>query len=422
MTEQLLQYIWHLKMFQSFDFKDTQNNALEIIDFGQWNGNAGADFQLAKIRINGVILVGNIELHTKSSHYITHKHSQNSAYDNLILHAVYEEDTPIPELNEKGVPTLVLKPYIDERLLEKYDALLHNGNFIPCESIFDEKALPILFSEELLLKKLDEKSEQLALKLSQHKNDYEAVLFHQLAYAFGLKINAEIFQQITESIDFSVIKKIQQNSVQLEALLFGISGWLTEPLDKQTALWKREFEFLKSKYQLSDITISPKFLRLRPPNFPTIRLSQLTSLYHRHPNLFSKIINAKNTAEIQHLFEEISASAYWDNHFVFGKISEKYYQKKLSKDFINLIIINAILPLKYHYFKNINENIAEEILDFYKALPPETNSLIDNWKKIGAKIETALHSQAFLFLYKNFCNQKKCLNCSFGYQLLKNKK
>lgn len=422
MTEQLLQYIWHLKMFQSFDFKDTQNNALEIIDFGQWNGNAGADFQLAKIRINDVILVGNIELHTKSSHYITHKHSQNSAYDNLILHAVYEEDTLIPELNEKGVPTLVLKPYIDERLLEKYDALLHNGNFIPCESMFDEKDLPILFSEELLLKKLDEKSEHFSQQLSRYKNDYEAVLFHQLAYAFGLKINAEIFQQIAESINFSIIKKIQQNPIQLEALLFGISSWLTEPLDKQTALWKREFEFLKSKYQLSDITISPKFLRLRPPNFPTIRLSQSASLYNRHPNLFSKIINAKNTAEIQHLFEEISASAYWDNHFVFGKISEKSYQKKLSKDFINLIIINAILPLKYHYFKNINENIAEEILDFYKVLPPETNSLIDNWKKIGAKIETALHSQAFLFLYKNFCNQKKCLNCSFGYQLLKNKK
>jgi len=173
------------------------------------------------------------------------------------------------------------------------------------------------------------------------------------------------------------------------------------------------------KFNLSEVRINPKFSKLRPPNFPTIRLSQLANLYHSQPNLFSKIIEAKTIDDLYLIFDKVSASEYWDNHFNFGKISPVESQKLLSKDFIDLIIINAILPIKYFYQKNHNPEIVDDIFEFYKQLKSEKNSVLDEWKSLGVKFENALQTQAFLYHYKTFCSQKKCLNCSIGFQLLK---
>ena len=298
--------------------------------------------------------------------------------------------------------------------------MLQENVFIPCEKIFDAEKIPLHFCESKLLEKLDEKTKELEQKLKHFKNDYEAVLFHQLAYAFGLKVNAEIFRNLAENIDFSVIQKIQKNPNQLEALFFGKSGWLGNPEDAQMKIWKREFDFLKTKFQISEMVFAPKFLRLRPPNFPTIRLSQLANLYFREQNLFSKIINAKNSAEIYLIFEKINASDYWNNHFNFGKISDSEHQKSLTQDFIDLVIINAVLPLKYAYHKNHNEEIQEEILDFYRKISAEKNNIVQQWKNLGIEMKTSLESQAFIYQFKNFCTEKKCLNCGIGFQLLKN--
>ncbi len=285
--------------------------------------------------------------------------------------------------------------------------------------MFNKDRIPLFFEEEVLLQKLDFKSESLEFSLKKNQNNYEAVLFHQLAYAFGLKVNAEIFLQLAESLDFSVIQKIKQNKVQLEALLFGICNFLDEPKDEMMKVWKREFDFLKIKFNINEVRIAPKFSKLRPPNFPTIRISQLANLYHSQPNLFSKIINAQTIDDLYLIFDNISASEYWDNHFNFGKISTIENQKLLSKDFIDLIIINSILPIKYFYHKNHNPEIVDEIFDFYKQLRPEKNSVLDEWKSLGLKFENALQTQAFLYQYKKFCTKKKCLNCSIGFQLLK---
>ena len=356
----------------------------------------------------------------KSSDWIFHQHSGNQDFDNLILHVVYEHDLDIEEFTEKNIPTLELKNYIDKNLIQKYKKLLDNVQFIPCEEIFDPKRIPFNFADETLLKKLDEKSENISLQLKASQNNYEAVLFQNLAYAFGLKVNAEIFQQFAVQIDFNVINKIRQNEDQLEALFFGIFGWLKNSEDEKTVVWKREFEFLKAKYNLVQLTFKPKFLRLRPPNFPTIRLSQLANLYFSEPNLFSKIINAKSKADLNLIFQNVKASDYWDNHFNFAKISPINHQKIITEDFINLIIINAVLPLKYHYHKNIEEENVDDILKFYSEIPAEKNVIISNWKNLEVPINNAVESQAFLYQYKNFCVPKKCLNCTIGLQLLKN--
>jgi len=419
MNEEILQYLWNFKKFRCFDFVSVEGKNIEILEFGEWNKNSGPDFLFAKIKIDNIIFAGNIEIHTKASDWFFHNHSGNPEFGNLILHAVYINDCEIPELANRQIPTLELKDYIDQNLIHKHQNLREEHSFIPCEKLFDKDKIPLFFEEEVLLQKLDCKSESLELSLRNNQNNYEALLFQQLAYTFGLKVNAEIFLQLAESLDFSVIQKIKQNRLQLEALLFGISNFLEEPKDEMMKIWRREFHFLKIKFNINEVRIAPKFSKLRPPNFPTIRLSQLANLYHSQPNLFSKIMEAKTVDDLYLIFENISASEYWDNRFNFGKISPVEGQKLLSKDFVELIIINAILPVKYFYQKNHNPEIVDDIFDFYKQLKAEKNSVLDGWKELGLKFENALQTQAFLYQYKTFCTQKKCLNCGIGFKLLK---
>lgn len=419
MTEKLLQYLWNNKVFKHFNFKDIEGNDIEILDFGQWNTNAGPDFLMAKIKINNVIFAGNIELHVKSSDWIFHNHSQDPNYHHIILHAVFQNDADIAEFKDRNIPTLELKEYIDEKIFSRYQKFLKDNQFIACEEVFNPNQLPIDFYDRSVLKKLEEKSLELEENLHKHKNNYEAVLFHSLAYSFGLTVNAQIFRQLAESIDFSIINKIRQNKTQLEALLFGISGWLETPQDEQMKIWKREFDFLKAKFNISDLSIHPKFLRLRPPNFPTIRLSQFADLYHQHQNLFSKIIKAKSSDELIAIFKDVKASVYWDDHFNFGKISTVHQPKTLSKEFIELIILNTVLPLKYTYEKYQKEEITDEILTFYQNIPPEKNSIVEDWKKLNLTTKNALETQALIYHYKNNCTAKNCLHCSIGFKILK---
>lgn len=419
MNEKLLQYLWNFKVFTHFDFIDTEGNPVEILDFGRWNTDSGPDFLMGKIKTKNMILAGNIELHVKSSDWIFHQHSKDPAYKNIILHVVFQNDVDIKEFKDQNIPTLELKNYIDKNVFQKYENLLKENQFIPCEKIFSIKKIPVNFHEENLLKKLEEKSLEIETDLHRHKNNYEAVMFHHLAYSFGLTVNASLFKQIAESIDFNIINKIRQNKIQLEALFFGISGWLETPQDLQMSLWKREFDFLKAKYNLPEIIIRPKFLRLRPPNFPTIRLSQFADLYFQHQNLFSKIISAQNTKDLVQIFKEIQASEYWTHHFNFGKISSINHPKVVTKDFIELIILNTILPVKYTYHKHQNENIGDEILAFYSEIQSEKNSIIKEWKKLGLKTRTSLESQSLIYHFKNYCKTKNCLNCSIGFKILK---
>ncbi|WP_079240308.1 DUF2851 family protein [Chryseobacterium indologenes] len=417
MTEKLLQYLWNYKVFKYFNFKDIEGNSVEIIHFGKWNKNAGPDFLDAKIKINGLLLAGNIELHVRSSDWIFHNHSQDPNYQNIILHVVFQHDIEIRELTEKQVPTLELHNYIDKNIVWKYEKLINGDQFIACEKIFDPKKVPVNFHEESILKKLDEKASELEQSLALYKNNFEAVLFHSFAYSFGLKVNASIFRQIAESIDYSIINKIRQNPLQLEALLFGISGWLEKPQDGQMKIWKREFDFIKVKFSIPDLKLHPKFLRLRPPNFPTIRLSQLAALY-QHQNLFSKIMEARSAEQLYSIFKSIKASEYWDFHFNFGSIS-KVQPKTLSKDFIDLLIVNTVIPLQYAYHRYHQEDIADHIIELYKTVSGEKNTIITSWKTLGVKVTNALESQSLIYHHKTCCEPKNCLSCAIGFKLLK---
>lgn len=420
MKESLLHYLWQHKIFSDYHFKDLQGRAIEILTFGTLNQNAGPDFSFAKIKVDGITLAGNIEIHVKTSDWLLHRHHTQYDYQSVILHVVYEHDMEITELSKAGIPTLELKQYIAPSIIEKYQILEKEqpSQFIACESIFEPKKIPFLFAESNLFKKLDEKSIEIEKLLSKSLNNYEAVLFQKLAYSFGLKVNAEIYQNIAENIDFKIIQKIAQNPHQLESLLLG-KGNLLETEITENRNWKREYDYLKAKYKISDITFPVKFLRLMPPSFPTIRLSQLAQLYHLHPSLFSKLLSAKTTEEMKIVFRPVKTSNYWENHFTFEKTSEEKIEKKLSEDFIELLLINAVFPVLYTYHKHIDPDKTENIIEFYKTLKPEKNRIISQWKRLGINMDSALATQAFLYQHKSFCLAKKCTSCGIGLQLLK---
>lgn len=403
MNEKILHQIWKNKNFRDIRFRDIDGNEVEILDFGTLNNDAGPDFHSAKIKTQGLIFFGNIEIHQKSSDWYLHQHQNQKSYQSIILHLVYEHDQEITELKAKNIPTIELKHYISEDFLENFPS-----QFILCENIFENQKLPQNFAQNIIKEKLEEKHWEIKQLLEKTKNDYEAVLFQKIAYAFGLKVNADIFLNIAQNIDFSVIKKLFHKPFQLESLLLGKADLLKEN-QENSEIYRKEFQFLQNKFGIDDVKFPAKMMRMRPQNFPTIRISQLATLYFLHQNLFSKIINAKNIREIKDLFKAVKTSEYWENHYTFGK-ETKTQTKKLSIDFVEIIIINAIIPIIYSYHKN-KPNILEKIIHFYKELKPEKNTIIEQWKNIGAEVNSALETQALLYYYKKYCQNKKCIDC-----------
>ena len=243
-------------------------------------------------------------------------------------------------------------------------------------------------------------------------------MLEQLAYGFGLKVNSELFSEMISYLGFNILNKTRANQVSLEALLLGTSGLLTinENIDEQTKIWQREYQFLVSKFKLSNLRFNPKFSKMRPPNFPTIRLSQLSVLMHQEPHLFSKIITAKSITDFNSILEHVKSSEYWETHYQISKPANEH-STMLSKDFIDLIILNVFLPIKYYFSEE--EDINDQIIDFYKNLKPEKNQIIDHWKELHIPINSALESQAFLQHYRESCIEKKCLNCGIGFKILK---
>ena len=398
MTEFLLQYLWNYKLFNTASFKDLDGKSIEILDFGIWNKDAGADFQMAKIRIEGIDFLGNIELHLKSSDWDLHRHSEDREYQNVILHIVFNHYKDVEFLKTRNIPTIELKNYIKREIIEKYQNI-QKSDFVPCQDLFLKRLHSAYFHKKNILAKLEEKAQEFESRLEASKNDYEAVLFHQLAYGFGLKVNSHIFRDLAESVPFSMIRKISHYQLQMEALFYGKSGWLHQVEDSQMELWKREYEFLRQKFQLNEVVFSPKFLRLMPPSFPTIRFSQLANLYYRHQNLFSKIMGANSYESIFQIFEGVNASEYWDTHFNFGKISSKKSPKKLTKEFINNLIINIVLPIKYAYQRQ-DKKLIRRVLKIYRQIPAENNEIIRRWKIQGIEFQNALETQSCLHQYK----------------------
>lgn len=423
MREDLLHFIWKYKKLPLANLFTSNEEPVSLISVGTHNHLAGPDFFNAQIRIDGQLWAGNVEIHVKSSDWYAHRHEEDSNYHNVILHVVWDDDTPVFRKNGSQIPTLPLQNFVSEELLTAYQNLFDKKKytFINCEASLSavDPFLVANWLERLYFERLERKSEFVLELLEKSNNDWEQTLFALLLKNFGLKVNGEAFLSLSNALDFSVVRKVLSKTIQLESLFFGMSHLLYDETvtDTYYLKLKEEYSFLKTKFGLNESgVIKPEFFKLRPPNFPTIRLAQLADLYQKRQSLFEKVINASDMATLYQLFQG-SASGYWDNHFTFGKISKKS-PKKISEGFIDLLIINAVLPLKFCYAQKMGKEVNDEILQIVNQVKSEQNTIIKNFKVRGAVSGNAKDSQAMLQLYNAYCTQNKCLQCAIGNRLL----
>lgn len=422
MKEDFLHYIWKHKLFNVVGLKTTKNQLIEVNNVGRQNVNTGADFFNGQLRIDNQLWAGNIEIHVKSSDWYVHGHETDKNYDNVILHVVWEHDAQVFRKDNSEIPTLELSTYIDKDLLKNYKNLFSKQQkWINCEKDI-YKVDHFLFNnwiERLYFERLEQKSELILDLLKASNNDWEAVLFKLLAKNFGLKVNGEAFLNLANSFDFSILRKESGSVEKLEALLFGQAGLLLE--DKQDVYYQKlqkEYDYLAKKHNLkTPQTLCVQFFRLRPNNFPTIRLAQLASLYAMHQHLFSKLNELKTIKDFYEVFN-IKTSSYWYTHYNFDSLFKKSI-KKLTKPFVDLLLINTIIPLRFVYQKYTGTLHEDEILQFITAIKPEKNSIIEKFKELKIDTSSALKTQSLLELKNNYCDKQGCLQCAVGTFLLK---
>ncbi|MEP2280827.1 DUF2851 family protein [Maribacter sp.] len=421
MKEDLLHFIWKYKKYPIKGLVTTSGEVVHLVSAGLHNHLSGPDFFNAQVELNEQLWAGNVEIHLKSSDWYAHNHQEDDSYNNVILHVVWEDDVTVFRKDGTEIPTLSLKEYIPLKLLHTYQELFNSKNykFINCENEFTgvDEFLKNNWLDRLFVERLEQKSVFINQLLKETNNDWEQVLFLMLLKTFGSKINRESFIEIGKSIDFSIIRKLYHKPLLMESLFLGQASLLNKTNDGDTyfAELKKEYEFLKHKFSLNPVFKSPEFFRLRPSNFPTIRLAQLSALYAENNNLFHLLIENEHTDYIKIL--NIGTSEYWETHFNFGKISKKS-KKGISNSFLNLLLINTIIPLKFAYnrYKGGLEN--ERFLKMMSGIKKEENSIISKFGKLGETLENAKDSQAYLQLYTNYCVKDKCLECAIGASLM----
>ncbi len=423
MQEKLIHFIWQNLLFNTQHLYTTDNESIQIIHKGTINTHSGPDFTNAKLKIAETIWAGEIEIHYKSSEWKIHKHGLDEAYDSTILHVCWEFDEPSYRTNGTKISCLALKNLVNEKVLNTYQFLIQTASPIPCHSMLNtiDEFTWIFWQERLIIERLEQKLASITLSLEQHKYNWQEVFYHSLAQTFGLKINTPPFGILASNLPLKILSKHKNNLEQIEALLFGVSGFLEEPFtDDYCKRLQKEYHFLKQKYQLIEQQKSNwKFLRLMPANFPTLRLAQFAMLIHQSNHLFSKLIEERDSENLSSLLQ-VTPSSYWDTHYMLDELSTKRI-KRLGQATIHNIIINTIVPFKFAYgkYKDI-EDLKQNALDLLISTKPETNSIVKNWAILGVKAKNSLQSQALLQLKNEYCTKKRCLSCAIGAKVLKN--
>ena len=423
MTEDLLHFIWKYKLLKPVDLYTTAQDRLLITKPGEHNTHAGPDFTDARIKLGDTEWAGTVEIHKKSSDWFQHNHHTNPAYDNVILHVVYEHDKEIYNSKQQVIPCFELKDFLLENVVANYENLYQNKQAILCGTLFKE--VPDIITEpwleRMLVDRLETKTAFIEELYSFTKHNWEETFYVLLFKNFGFHVNGDAFLQIAKSLPLNILLKHANSSMQVEALLFGQSGLLPDNLKDaygQTLL--KEYTYLKHKYGLTAIPHHLKFLRLRPQNFPTIRIAQLANFVSKYQHTFSKIVEAKSIDEVKKLFE-IHVSDYWKTHYTFDELSI-YKEKHIGSLSIENIIINTVCPLLFFYGKvKQEETMLEKALNWYDELKPEKNHIVNLFEEISFKPRHAGHTQAILQLNNGYCAQKKCLQCSIGSSILRKK-
>lgn len=419
MKESILHYIWQQKLFVSNDMMTTDGEQIEVIDVGKLNIDAGPDFFNAKIKIGDTLWAGNIEIHSLSSDWFKHNHQDNIAYDSVILHIVKKSDTEVYRTDGEKIPQVELN--FSKQIETDYIQLISEKKWIPCADKI--KFVPEIFIQSwkntLLVERLEQKMEAIVNLLNANNQHWEEAFYITLARNFGFGTNSQAFEQLAKATPLSALGKHKNNLFQLEAILFGQSGLLDNSFkDEYVEKLKKEYEFLAAKFDLKPLVASQwKLLRLRPDNFPHVRIAQFAALIHSSSKLFSKIIEYPELDYLNKIFD-LKPAEYWQTHYTFASESIKK-SKSLGQLSKNILYINTVIPFLFCYgSQKGNQEMKDKALELLEAIPGERNSIITGWKSLGLKLNTAYDSQAFLQLKKNYCDDKKCLRCRIGHKVL----
>lgn len=423
MNESLLHFIWKFRLFDANTLQTTEGESVEIVYPGFHNTDSGPDFENAKVRIGQTLWVGNVELHIHSSDWEHHQHGDNSAYDNVILHVVYEDDRDTAmRPNGERIPLVVLNKRIYSPTLYRYEQLAERKKGIPCEQFFLEIERQTLspFLARLLVERLEEKVKYIYQILNECKGDWENTAFQIIARYFGASVNKEPFEQLAKSLPVKIWAKYTSDPLQVEALLFGQAGFLSGEVEEEyPKQLKKEYLYLKRLHALSPLPKHIwKLLRLRPSNFPTLRIAQLSSLLIKETNIFSVLLETKDIKAF-HRFFDVEVSAYWKSHYVFDK-KAKQVRSHIGPTMKNILLINAVAPLLFAYGKyKGEESYCDWALQLLESCPPEKNALMEYWISLGVAPANSFDTQALLQLRTGYCNQFRCLSCAVGLQILK---
>ena len=441
MKEEFLYYIWENRLTDK-DLRTTEGEPIDIVTTGYRNTDSGPDYLEAKIKIGDKLWAGHVEIHVKTSDWNRHGHQTDKAYQNVVLHVVYENDTKV-----NAIPTLELKGHFDETVFAHYQSFISSKNWIPCENSIAQVSPFTRHSwlDRMAVERLENKSTSVIKILEANQFDWEDALYKLLMRYFGLKVNNEAFEYLAHILPFKTLLKHADNLLQVEAMLMGCAGFLDKDFtDDYPLLLKREFAVMKAKFNL---LIMPeerwKFMRMRPSNFPTIRLAQMAQLIHKNGCLFSKIRDAKTVAEVKALFD-VTTSEYWEMHYRFnerlpqcdsptdelvglsynGNRKSMHGSRKTPKHLgdatADILTINAVVPLLFCYGKlHKDESVCDTAIQFLEAIEAEDNAIIRHYASCGVDVQNAMQTQALLHLYNMYCKRKRCLECRIGNVILK---
>lgn len=418
--ERLLHYVWKYKLYTTSSLVTTDGCSVEVLDTGIQNGDAGPDFFNAKIKIDGTLWVGSVEIHDRASDWLRHHHEVNKAYDNVILHVVGMNDFQPVRTNGEKIPQMILT--VPERVARNIDWLLYREACLPCfDFIKQVDPLHILsWQEALLSERLERKTQDVLRLLETYQEDWNEVFYILLTRSFGFGVNSDAFERLAKSLPFRCIQKQRNSSSQVEAMLFGQAGMLVEKsTDPYYCLLQREYEFLRHKYTLVPLEdFVFKNLRTRPMNFPYLKIAQLAALWIQYDTLFSAILEARSCGEVKKYFR-ISPSDYWETHYHF-QYASPLKEKKIGENALNILLINAVVPLFFAYsLHNKQSEYCERAIRLLESIPPEKNTIISTFCNAGISVRHAGDTQALIQLKREYCEKKKCLYCRIGFQMLK---
>lgn len=416
MNERFLYYLWENRLINK-GLTTSFGQAVEIVNPGYRNLDSGPDYLEARIRIGGTLWAGQVEIHVRTSDWNRHGHQRDKAYNNVVLHVVYEDDSRVND-----IPVLSLKGHFDERLFQNYQQFIGAQRWIACErSICDIQPFTIhTWLERMAVERVEEKTVTVTKMLIANHHDWEETFYRLLLRYFGMKVNNEAFETLASLLPFKTLLKHADQLTQLEAMLLGCAGFLETDSDEDyIMLLKREFAVMRSKFNLLTMPVERwRLMRMRPGNFPAIRLAQMAQLIHKNGTLFSRIRTASDTSEVKALFD-VTASDYWETHYRLGVLSDSK-PKHLGEATADVLIINAVVPLLFCYGKlHKDESFCETALQFLEETEAENNAIVRQFKKYGIKADNAMQTQALLHLYNMYCKRKRCLECRIGNILLR---